>query len=431
MKVSDLRGILQYVPRFRDRIFVLAIDGEVAASENFPNLLLDIAVLRSLSIKVAIVHGAGHQIQKVAGKRNVTLSNFDGTGITDEETLKISLDAATRLTHEIMEGLTAVDLRAAYANCVIAHPAGILGGQDYLFTGKVEKIDTPSLELFLNEGIVPVIPPLGFDGEGKTYRVNSDAIAVEVAEAVRAAKIIFLTPQPCPVMIKDRQYRQISISETEELLKSGSVAPNRNIESKLEYAARACRQGVQRVHLLNGNENEALLAELFSNEGIGTMVYSNEYEQIRRVYKKDVRAVMNLIRQSVQSAELIRRTRTEILSSLEDYWVMEIDRNLVGCAALHIYPEASMAELACLYVSRSHENRGYGRRLMAFIENLAREKGVRQIFALSTQAFAYLQQKGGFQESGPDILPLARREKYETSGRNSKVLIKAVQAKAR
>ena len=193
MKVSDLRGILQYVPRFREKVFVIAVDGEIVASPNFNNILLDIAVLRSLSIKVILAHGAGAQISRLSEARGVRISNADGTGITDEATLKIGIEAATGVTHEIMQGLTSVDIRAAYANCIIAHPAGILGGVDQQHTGKVERVDTRALNLLLNEGITPVIPPLGFDGEGHTFRVNSDGIALEVAEAIGAMKIIFLS----------------------------------------------------------------------------------------------------------------------------------------------------------------------------------------------------------------------------------------------
>jgi amino-acid N-acetyltransferase len=180
------------------------------------------------------------------------------------------------------------------------------------------------------------------------------------------------------------------------------------------------------VHLLDGGINEALLTEIFSYDGFGTMVYSNEYQQIRRIFKKDVRSVISLIRQSVQSEELVRRTRGEILERLEDYWLLEVDRTPVACAALHVYPEEAVGELACLYVSKAHENQGYGRKLMAFTENLAREKGLKRLFALSTQAFSYLQQKGGFSETSPESLPAERRLKYEASGRYSKVLSKPV-----
>jgi amino-acid N-acetyltransferase len=420
VNVSDLREILQYVPRFRERVFVIAVDGEVAASENFSNVLVDLAVLRSLSVKVVVVHGASHQIQRVAQERNAVISNSDGTGVTDEPTLEISINAAIRLTNEIMEGLSAVDLRAAYINAIIAHPAGILGGVDYQFTGRVERVDAKALRLLLDEGIVPVIPPLGFDGEGRTYRVNSDAAAVEVAEELSAAKIIYLASGPSGLA------RQLSVPETQDILKKRQAELPASVSSKLQCAARACVQGVPRVHILDGGINEALLTEIFSHEGFGTMIYSNEYQQIRRIFKKDVRAVMSLIRQSVRSEELVRRTRTEILEKLEDYWLLEIDRTPIACVALHVYPEDAAGELACLYVSKVHENQGHGRKLMAFIENLAKEKNVRRLFALSTQAFNYLQQKGGYVETQPEALPAARRAKYEASGRNSKILMKTL-----
>ncbi len=423
MKAPELRGILQYVTRFRDKVFVIAIDGAILGSENFSNILLDIAVLRSLNIKVVLVHGAGRQITRAAAEQGIEITNADGTGVVDEATLQLSINVAVRLTNEIMEGLTQVDLRAAYANCIIAHPSGILHGVDYQFSGKVDRVDTRCLELFLREEIVPVIPPLGFDGEGKTFRVNSDLIAVEVAEALQAAKLIFLSPFD-GLILDGQRIGHLVAAELEENLKKRKAALPKNLFSKLEHAVRACRNGVARVHLLNGNINEALLAEIFSNGGIGTMVYSNEYEQIRRLYKKDVRAVMSLIQQSVRNEELVRRTRAEILSDVDDYWVLEIDRHIVGCVAMHQYSQEKMAELACLYVSRSNENQGLGRKLMSFVETLARQHGFTHLFALSTQAYVYLQLKGGFVEASPDVLPVARRAKFEASGRNSRVLIK-------
>ena len=423
MNVSDLREILQYVPLFRERIFVVAVDGEVAGSENFSNVLLDIAVLRSLSIKVVLVHGASHQIESLAAARGVAITNSDGIGVTDEPTLQVSIDAAIRMTNEIMEGLSSVDLRAAYINALIVHPAGILGGIDQQYTGKVERVDVKALKLLLDEGIIPVIPPMGFDGEGRTYRVNSDSVALEVAVELSAAKIIFLAPGNT---LFTSLPRQISISETEDLIKKNKGEFPPNLLSKLEYGSKACRQGVARTHVLDGGLNEALLSEVFSHEGIGTMVYSNEYQQIRRIFKKDVRSVISLIRQSVRNEELVRRTRTEILENLNDYWILEIDRTPVACVAMHIYPEQSAAELACLHVLKSHENQGYGRKLMAFVENLAREKGLKNLFALSTQAYSYLQQKGGYNAADSSSLPPTRRVRYETSGRNSVVLIKVL-----
>lgn len=423
MKLPGLRGILQYVTGFRDKIFVVAIDGAILGSENFANILLDIAVLRSLSIKIVLVHGAGLQIEQAAQEQGIRVSNSDGTGLVDEVTLQLSINVAIRLTNQIMEGLTQVDLRAAYGNCIIAHPFGIVKGVDFQYSGKVERVDTKLLMQFLNDEIVPVIPPLGFDGEGRTFRVNSDLVALEVAEALHATKLIYLSASD-GLIVNGQRLGHLVAPELEEVLKKQGASLPKGFLSKLEHAAQACRYGVPRVHLLNGNVNEALLAEIFSNGGVGTMVYSNEYEQVRHLYKKDIRAVMSLIQQSVRSEELVRRTRVEILADIDDYWVLEIDRHIVGCVAMYAYPESKMAELACLYVSRANENQGLGRKLMSFVESLARQRGFVKLIALSTQAFVYFQQKGGFVEAGSEILPPARRAKYDASGRNSRILVK-------
>src|SRR5262249_41588381 len=194
LRLTDLREILRYVPQFRDRAFVIAVDGAIVEDENFGNLLLDIALLRSLRIAVALVHGAGHQIRRLAEQTGQVPSNVDGTGVTDAATLELALSAANRVTHEILEGLSANDLRGASSNAMVAHPAGILHGIDHQFTGRVERVDTALLQALLDSDIIPVISPLGCDGEGHTYRLNSDAVAVEVARALRAVKLIYLTP---------------------------------------------------------------------------------------------------------------------------------------------------------------------------------------------------------------------------------------------
>src|SRR6266496_3074154 len=193
VKLTDLRGILQYIPQFRERTFILSVDGAIVTSENFANILLDVAVLRSLNIRVVLVHGASAQIKALAEERKLKPSDLDGAGITDAETLQLALTAANRLTHEILEGLSANDLRAACTNAIIAHPMGIIHGVDHLFTGKVERVDVELFQTLLAQGIIPVAPPLGFDGDGKTYRVNSDHAAVALADALKAAKLIYIT----------------------------------------------------------------------------------------------------------------------------------------------------------------------------------------------------------------------------------------------
>ncbi len=423
MKLTDLRGILQYIPQFREKTFILAVDGAIVTDENFATLLLDVAVLRSLSIRVVLVHGASAQIKALAREQNVKTSDLDGGGITDAATLQLALTAANRLTHEILEGLSANDLRAASTNVVIAHPEGIIQGVDHLFTGKVERVDVQLLQTLLAQDVIPVIPPLGFDGDGKTYRVNSDGVAVAVAEALKAVKLIFITSQD-GILVQGRLIRQMLVADLESVLalQKNDIAPEQL--SKVLHAIEACKAGVPRVHIINGKVEEGLLAEVFSNDGIGTLIYANEYQQIRRAMKKDVRAIQLLTKAAVESDELVKRTRAVIEKSLGDYYIFEIDKNPVACVALHVYPEQKKGELACLYVNPSYENQGIGRKLIQFVENKAREMGLSELITLSTQAFTYFQSKGGFAEGTPDDLPPARAKIYEQSGRNSKVLVK-------
>jgi amino-acid N-acetyltransferase len=423
VKLTDLRGILHYIPQFREKTFILSVDGAIVTTENFSNILLDVAVLRSLNIRVVLVHGAAAQIKILGEERKVKPSNLDGAGITDEATLQLALTASNRLTHEILEGLSANDLRAACSNAIIAHPMGIIQGTDHLFTGKVERVDVELLQTLLSQGIVPVVPPLGFDGDGKTYRVNSDNVALALAEALKAAKLIFLTTQE-GILRQGKLIHQILVAELDEILAShkNELAPE--IVSKAVHASAACKAGVQRVHIINGRVQEGLLAEVFSNEGIGTLIYANEYQQVRRALKKDVRHILMLTKDSVDSEELVKRTRSTIEKNLSDYYIFEIDRNPVACVALHIYPDSKKGELACLFVRPTHENQGIGRKLINYVEDKARESGLSELLTLSTQAFTYFQSKAGFTEGTPEDLPPSRREKYDASGRNSKVLVK-------
>ncbi len=423
VKPTDLRGILQYIPRFRDRSFVIAIDGAIVADDNFPNLLLDVAVLRSLNIRVVLVHGAAHQIKTLAAREQVTPSNIDGTGITDAATLALAITAANLVTHELLEGLAVNDLRAVNTNGIVASPVGIIQAVDHLFTGKVEKVDVELFQTLIAQGIVPVVAPLGFDGDGRTYRVNSDAIATALAIALKAAKVIYVTPHD-GIQIAGQLVRQILAADLDQVLRTRKGDIPAELQSKAQHAVQACHDGISRVHVINGMVDEGLLNEVFSNEGIGTLIYANEYTQIRPARKKDVRHIMQLTKKSMQTEELVRRNRTSLEKQLGDYYVYEIDRNVVGCIALHTYPEANQGELAFLYVSPSHENQGIGRKLIQFIESRARELGLSSLIVLSTQSFTYFQSKVGFTEGSPDDLPPKRREKYDQSGRKSKVLVK-------
>jgi amino-acid N-acetyltransferase len=423
VKLTDLRGILQYIPQFREKTFILAIDAGIVVDDSLATLLLDVALLRSLNIRVVLVHGAAEQIRALADERQVLASDLEGAGVTDAATLDLALTAANRLTHEILEGLSANDLRAACTNGIVAHPIGVIQGVDHLYTGRVERVDADFLQSLLAQGVIPIIPPLGFDGDGKTYRVNSDAMAVAVAQQLKAVKLIFVTTQR-GLLYNGEPIRQMLVDDLRRLLERDRAGFAPEMLSKARHAVMACDGGVPRVHVIDGTLDEGLLGEVFDNHGYGTLIHANEYDNIRPARKKDVHAIQMLTRQAVEAEELIARTKSSIERHLDDYFIFEIDKNPVACVALHVYREENQGELACLYVNPSHENQGIGRKLIQFVEDRARELGLRDLLALSTQAFTYFQSKAKFVEGTADDLPPARREQYHQSARNSKVLLK-------
>jgi amino-acid N-acetyltransferase len=426
IKPTDLRGILQYVPRFQGQIFVIAIDGSIVADENFGNLLVDIAVLRSLGIKVVLVHGIGHQLIELAALRNVAISNSDGTGITDPATLDLAIRASSRVSHVIMEGLTGSALKAVITNAVRAVPVGIIKGVDQQLTGKVDRIDKELLAALIERQVVPLVSPMAFGPDGKSLRVNSDLLAAEMAEALHATKIIYLSPHP-GLEIDGEVRREVSVDALKAIL---AEKPERIAESSLSkatYAVRAIETGTPRVHVVDGGVFDGLLNEIFSNEGVGSLVYGNDYQQIRKATRRDVRLVYNLTRNAVRREELVNRTQQAIEKNIDQFFVFEVDEALVACVTLYFYADQpETAEVGSLYVMPFYHNRGIGKKMVEFACLQAKERGAKKIIALSTQSFGFFTNVCGFEESTKEILPEARLKLYDDNGRNARVLVKTI-----
>lgn len=426
-RFEDLRGILRYVPQFRQRVFVIAFDGALMRQPVFSNLLQDVAVLQSLNIEVVLVFGARAQIKELAAARGVTLTSDDGMSRTDKATLEIAIEAITRQASDLVADLTALEMPVAVSNALAVHPAGVIDGIDQEFTGRIERVDATSLNAMVKADIIPVLPPLGYDGRGATLRLNSDAVAVEVAIALGAAKVIFVSE--AGLTSEDgKRIAQISVAEAREMFKRKDPRHDINLLSKLRHGALACQEGVPRVHVVDGTQDEALLAELFSNEGVGTMIHADDYQQVRKARSADVPALLSMMQQSVDDAALVPRTREQMQAKIKDFFVLELDGNPIGSVAVHDFEEAGekVAEIACLFVRRSHKNKGHGQKLVTFAEETARQRGCARIFALSTQAFRFFEEKLGYEVAEVSVLPKTRREKYERTGRNSKVLIKSL-----
>ena len=421
IKPTDLRGILKYVPMFRDHVFVLAIDGSLVAHENFQNVLLDIAVLRSLNIKVVLVHGVGQQIEALAKQKETTISDPHGELETDAVTLELATEAAAMVSLEVMQGLTRNGLRCATCNGVRSKEIGILKGEDQLSSGAVDKIDDVLFNKLLDADTIPVITPIAFNREGAPLRINSDLLASELASKLNASKLIYMTTQE-GLQISGQPLTNLPVADLEGLIKTITKQMPERLLSKFKHAAKAINAGTPRAHILDGRLFGALLNEIFDKVGIGTMVYSNDYQSIRRAVAADAHSIYNITQNGVRSESLRERSQESIAATIDDYLVYEIDGSIVGCVNLKIYDSGDIAEIGSVYVQAFYQNKGVGRKMVEFACAEAQERGSRRAIAMTTQASKFFSKVCAFEEGTVNDLPAERREDYAQNGRNSKVL---------
>jgi amino-acid N-acetyltransferase len=424
LKPADLRGILRYVPQFRDHIFVLAVDGSIVDDENFPNLLTDIAVLRSLHIRVVLVHGIGRQLKRLAAQREAAISDVYGGGPTDAATLKLAIEASSQVSHQVIEGLTHAGLKCALSNAVRAVPVGIVKGKDQFFTGKVDKLDVELIRQLLNLDIVPVLSAIGFDRDGNSLRINSDHLASEVAMRLEASKLIFLTPHS-GLLLGGQVEANIPLEQLEAMLEKHAEQIDERLRSKALYAVRTLESGsTPRAHILDGRVFGGLLTEIFDKVGVGTMIHANDYQQIRPARKKDAQAIYNITRAAIKTEKLRQRTREQIERDIDNYYVYEIDGSVIGCACLLPLEGTDATELASLFVTPFYQGRGVGHKLAEFACLEAQRRGHARVLALSTQSYSFFRDVCGFEDGTVEDLPAAKQEDHAKNGRNSRILVK-------
>jgi amino-acid N-acetyltransferase len=421
IKPTDLRGILKYVPMFRGQVFVIAIDGSLVAHEMFRNVLLDIAVLRSLNIKIVLVHGIGQQLRELADTRRVEISDAYGEGVTDEITLQLATEATAAVNLQIVQGLTKNKLRCAATNAVRSREIGIIKGKDQQLSGSVDKLDIKLIHQLLDSDTIPVVAPIAFNREGNSLRINSDLLAAELASSLEASKLIFLTTHES-LQVKGHLVTNLLVSELEALLKDqvGKSIPDR-LRSKSTYAIKAIRGGTPRAHILDGRVFGVLLNEIFDKVGIGTMVYNNDYESIRPAIAADAYAIFNITRNAVQSDALLERTREYVESEIGNFLVYEIDGSIIGCVHLRSYEGGNTVEIGNVYVQPFYQKKGVGRKMVGYVCQEAKRKGTQRVIALTTQATKFFTDVCEFKEGSYDELPAERAGEAQRNGRNSRV----------
>ena len=426
IKPADLRGILKYVPMFREHIFVIAMDGSVIEHENLQNTITDIAVLRSLNIKVVLVHGIAKQLSDAATRRGITPSDIWGEGVTDTPTFALARETTGTVTQTLIEALSHAGLKTAITNAVRATEVGVIQGHDQQLTGKVDKIDTGLFRHLLDQEIIPVVTPIQCNREGRSLRLNSDQLAAELAIALGASKLIFLTPYP-GLIIDGTVTVNIPLNVLVALFSKKTVhCIEERLRSKATCAIRALKNGTARAHILDGRVTGGLLTEIFDKVGLGTMIHANDYEQIRPARKKDAQVIYNITKQGARKETLVQRTRAHIEQHIEEYYVYEIDESVIGCACLRRYANRRVLEVGSVYVQSFYLGRGVGRKLVEYAEMRATQLGAEQLIALTTQSLAFFRDVCGFKEGTLDNLPLQRRAEVKDNGRNSRVLFKCL-----
>ena len=421
VKPTDLRGILKYVPMFRDHVFVLALDGSLVAHENFQNVLLDIAVLRSLNIKVVLVYGVGQQLKALAKQNQTTISDPHGELKTDAVTLELATEAAAMVSLEVMQGLTRNGLRCATCNGVRSKEIGIVNGEDQLNSGAVDKLDNVLFNKLLDTDTIPVITPIAYSREGTPLRINSDLLASELASKLNASKLIYMTTQD-GLQIDNQPLTNLPVANLESLLETATEQIPERLLSKVEHSVKAIKAGTPRAHILDGRLFGALLNEIFDKVGIGTMVYSNDYQSIRCAVTADAHSIYNITQNGVRTKSLRERSQESIEATIADYLVYEIDGSIVACVNLKIYDSCDIAEIGSVYVQAFYQNKGVGRKMVEFACAEAQEHGSKRAIAMTTKASKFFSRVCAFKEGTINDLPAERREDYAQNGRNSKVL---------
>jgi amino-acid N-acetyltransferase len=428
--VEFFRLSAPYIHAHRGRTFVIMFGGEAVLDHDFPHLIHDVALLHALGVRLVLVHGSRPQIEKRLRDRKIKSRFRDGTRVTDRPTMGCVEDAVGNIRGRI-EGLLSMGLpsspmahariRVASGNFVIARPWGVRGGVDYQLTGSVRRVDVEAIKVRLDAGDIVLLSPLGYSPTGEVFNLSSHEVAAVAAAALGADKLIALAEGKGAVDRRNRILPQLTPAEAHELATTGKYL-NQDTRKHLEAASRACREGVRRAHLVERRKDGAILQELFTREGRGTLVTSEEYEGLRAARLDDIPGLMSLLGPLEEQGFLVRRTKETLEQEIDRFAVIERDKMVIGCAAIENFEPENVAELYCLAVHPSYRETGRGEELVEHIAELAQKRGIKKLFVLTTQTTHFFRERG-FVPATPQALPEARRARYDKK-RRSKVLVR-------
>ncbi|KAF0101753.1 MAG: N-acetylglutamate synthase [bacterium] len=423
--VDWFRAAAPYIHAFRGKTFVLAFGGDAMLREDFVDLVYDINLLNALGVRLVLVHGVRPQVEeRLAGEAQYVR----GRRVTDAESLEHVKDAVGSVRVDI-ESLLSVglpntpmagaDIRVASGNYVTAQPAGVVDGVDLLFTGEVRRIAVTAIRDRLDGGEIVLLSPIGYSATGEVFNLTLEEVATHAAIALGADKLIFILDHADDAA--DKPISRLTASQAQRLLKE---LPDGDMKLYLPHAIQACKKGVAKVHLVSAEVDGALLLELFTHEGVGTMVTRQSVENLRPAGIDDVGGILSVIEPLEQDGVLVRRSRERLEQEIDQFFVDELDGLIVGCVALYPFPEAGAAEMACLAVAPEFRRGGRGDALLTAVEEAARAQGLSRLFVLTTRTTHWFIERG-FVAAGPDDLPAPRKAMYNWQ-RRSKVLVKSL-----
>jgi amino-acid N-acetyltransferase len=430
--VAWFRSVAPYINAFRGRTFVIAFGGEVVADGKFVELTHDFNLLASLGIRLVLVHGARPQIEQHLAKNNLDDTYHHGIRLTDAETMQCVKEAIGRVRVEI-EALLSMglanspmanaDIRVAGGNFITAQPIGIINGVDLQHTGSVRKVDVAALNDRMEFGEVVLLSPLGYSPTGEVFNLTLEDVATATAIALDADKLMFLMDNDGVLDKKGALLRELTIAQAQDVLSAKRKLPD-DVTLFLPCAIRACEAGVARTHLISRHTDGAVLQELFSDDGIGTMVVESTLNTLRNTSIKDVGGILRLLRPLEVEGILVRRSRDLLEQEIDRFVVLEHDRRIVGCAALYPFPDEAAAELACLAVEAHSRDRGYGEAILNHMISVAKARGMKKLFVLTTRTAHWFIERG-FVESDVSALPVQKKSLYNYQ-RKSKVFVRKV-----
>jgi amino-acid N-acetyltransferase len=434
--VPWFRAVAPHIHAYHGKTFVIAITGEGIAAGKLNALVQDLAILHAMGMKLVLVHGFRPQVNDQLKAKNHPARYSHGVRITDEVALDCAQEAAGQLRFEIeaafSQGLPNTPManatvRVVSGNFLTARPVGIVDGVDFMHSGVVRKVDSAAIRSAIESGAVVLLSPFGFSPTGEAFNLTMEEVATSTAVALQADKLLFLTEVPgvheVPADPETPIDTELALVDAERLVASlPTPASPFDTTFYLQHCVKACQGGVERSHILPFSVDGALLMEVFTHDGIGTMVVDEKLESLREATADDVGGILQLIEPFERDGTLVKRSRTEIERDIATYTVIEHDGIIFGCAALYPYPEAGTAECAALTVSPQVQGQGDGDRILKRIEHRAKALGLKSIFVLTTRTMHWFI-KRGFEQVDPEWLPEARKKKYNWD-RRSQVLVK-------